>query len=89
MLEFVGSFGEDGFELNFADLVSPKEWKNEIEAKLATYKEEAHVVDKGKLNLLKDLKLNPLDGEEEDIRYISRHINEFTEFYHEAIREIK
>ena len=89
MLEFVGSFGEEGFELNFADLVSPKEWKNEIEAKLATYKEEAHVIDKGRLNLYIVLKLNPSEGEEEDIRYISRHINEFTEFYHEAIREIK
>ncbi|MGB9978884.1 hypothetical protein [Methanobacterium sp.] len=89
MLEFVGSFGEDGFELNFADMVSPKEWKDEIEAKLATYKEEAHVEDKGKLNLYVVLKLNPSDDEVDDIGYISRHINEFTDFYHEAIREIK
>jgi hypothetical protein len=89
MLEFVGSFGEDRFELNFADLVSPKEWKNEIEAKLATYKEEAHVVDKGKLNLFIVVKLNPSDDEIDDIGYISRHINEFTNFYHGIIREIK
>ncbi len=89
MLEFVGSFAEDGFELNFADLVSPKEWKDKIEAKLATYKEEAHVEDKGKLNLFVVLKLNPSDDEVDDISYISRHINEFTEFYQEAIREIK
>lgn len=89
MLEFVGSFGEDGFELNFADLVSPKEWKDEIEAKLATYKEEAHVVDKGRLNLFIVVKLNPSDEEIDDIGYISRHINEFTNFYLEVIREIK
>ena len=57
MLEFVGSFGEEGFELNFADTVSPKDWQDEIEAKLATYKEEAHVVDKGRLNLFIVLKL--------------------------------
>jgi hypothetical protein len=89
MLEFVGSFGEDGFELNFADIISPKEWKDEIEAKLATYKEEAHVEDKGKLNLFIVLKLNPSDDEVDDIRYISRHIHEFTDFYQEIIREIK
>jgi len=89
MLEFVGSFGEEGLELNFADMVSPKEWKDEIEAKLATYKEEAHVFDKGRLNLFIVLKLNPSDDEADDIRYISRHINEFTDFYLEIIREIK
>jgi hypothetical protein len=89
MLEFVGSFGEEGLELNFADMVSPKEWKDEIEAKLATYKEEAHVVDKGRLNLFIVLKLNPSDDEVDDIGYISRHINEFTDFYLEMIREIK
>ena len=89
MLEFVGSFGEEGFELNFADLVSPKEWKNEIEAKLATYKEEAHVEDKGRLNLYIVVKLNPSDDEVDDISYIARQINEFTDFYHEIITEIK
>jgi hypothetical protein len=89
MLEFVGSFGEEGFELNFADIVSPKEWKDKIEAKLATYKEEAHVEDKGKLNLFIVLKLNPSDDEIDDTRYISRHINEFTDFYHGIINEIK
>jgi hypothetical protein len=89
MLEFVGSFGEDGFELNFADLVSPKEWKDKIEAKLETYNEEAHVEDKGKLNLYVVLKLNPSDEEVDDIRYISRHINKFTDFYHGIISEIK
>ncbi len=89
MLEFVGSFGEDGLELNFADVVSPKEWKDEIEAKLATYKEEAHVEDRGRLNLFIVVKLNPSDDEVDDVKYISRHINEFTEFYLEIIREIK
>lgn len=89
MLEFVGSFGEEGFELNFADLVSPKEWKDEIEAKLATYKEEAHVEDKGRLNLYIVVKLNPSDDEVDDISYIARQINEFTDFYLEIITEIK
>lgn len=89
MLEFVGSFGEEGFELNFADLVSPKEWKDEIEAKLETYKEEAHVEDKGRLNLYIVVKLNPSDDEVDDISYIARQINEFTDFYHEIITEIK
>jgi hypothetical protein len=89
MLEFVGSFGEERFELNFADTVSPKEWKNEIEAKLATYREEAHVVDKGRLNLFIVLKLNPSGDEADDVRYIARHINDFTTFYYEIIKEIK
>ncbi len=89
MLEFVGSFGEKGLELNFADMVSPKEWKDEIEAKLATYKEEAHVEDRGRLNLFIVVKLDPSDDEVDDVRYISRHINQFTDFYLEIIRDIK
>ncbi len=89
MLEFVGSFGENGLELNFADMVSPKEWKDEIEAKLATYKEEAHVEDRGRLNLFIVVKLNPSDDEVDDVKYISKHINEFTDFYLEIIRDIK
>ena len=89
MLEFVGSFGEEGFELNFADTVSPKEWQDDIEAKLATYKEEAHVVDKGRLNLFIVVKLDPSKDEVDDVGYIARHINEFTTFYYEIIREIK
>lgn len=89
MLEFAGSYGEEGLELNFVDLVSPKEWENEIEGKLAAYKEEAHVEDKGNLNLFIVLKLDPSDDEIDDIRYITRHINEFTNFYQSVINEIK
>lgn len=89
MLEFVGSFGENGLELNFADMVSPKEWKDEIAAKLATYTEEAFVEDRKELSLFIVVKLNPSDDEIDDIGYISRHINEFTEFYYGIINEIK
>lgn len=89
MLEFAGSFGEKGLELNFVDLVSPKEWKNEIESKLETYNEDAHVEDKGNLNLFIVLKLNPSKEEMDDIGYITGHINKFTNFYCNAINEIK
>lgn len=89
MLEFAGSYGEEGFELNFMDMVSPKEWKDEIEAKLKLYKEDAVVVDNGKMNLVIILKLNPTNDEMDDISYISGHINEFTNFYYDIINEIK
>lgn len=90
MLEFAGSYGEEGLELNFMDMVSPKEWKDEIDAKLKLYKEDAFVVTKNeKMNLVIILKLNPSDDEVDDIRYISRHINEFTDFYYTILNQIK
>lgn len=90
MLEFAGSYGEEGLELNFMDMVSPKEWKNKIRTKLKLYKEDAVVVDdNGKMNLIIILKLNPTNDEIDDISYISRHINEFTNFYYDIINEIK
>jgi hypothetical protein len=89
MLEFAGSFEDEGLELNFVDMVSPKDWKNKIEAKLKSYNEDAYVEDKGKMNLFIILKLNPSSDEIDDISYISRHINEFTDFYYDIINEIK
>lgn len=89
MLEFEGSFGERGLELSFVDLVSPKEWKNEIRAKLESYNEEAYVEDKERLNLCIILKLNPSKVEIDDIAYITGHINAFTDFYTDVINEIK
>lgn len=89
MLEFEGSFGEKGLELSFVDLVSPKEWKNEIGVKLESYNENAFVEDKERLNLCIVLKLNPSKEEIDDIAYITGHINAFTNFYDSIINEIK
>ena len=89
MLEFESSFGERGLELSFVDLVSPKEWKNKIDAKLESYNEEAFIENKERLNLCIILKLNPSKAEIDDIAYITGHINAFTNFYDNIINEIK
>lgn len=89
MLEFAGTFGDNGLDLCFIDMVSPAEWKNKIEDKLADYKEKAFIDDKRKLNLFVVLRLEPTEDEIDDIGYIRGHINEFMNFYYTVIREIK
>ncbi|MGB9936660.1 MAG: hypothetical protein ACPK7O_02985 [Methanobacterium sp.] len=89
MLEYLGSYGEKGCDLCFVDPVSPHEWKNKIEDKLSTYTEDAFIDEKRKLNLFIVLRLNPSKEDYDNIRYITGHINEFMNFYQEAIKEIK
>lgn len=89
MLEFAGTFGDEGLDLCFIDQVSPAEWRNEIENKLADYKEKAFIDDKRKLNLFVVLRLDPTEDEIDDIGYIRGHINEFMNFYFTIIRDIK
>ena len=89
MLEYLGCFGEKGFDLCFVDNTSPNEWKNTIENKLLNYNEKAIIDDKRKLNLFIILSLNPTKEEYDDIGYIKGHINEFMNFYYGIINEIK
>lgn len=89
MLEYLGCYGEEGLDLCFVDNISPEEWKNEIESKLAKYNENAFIDDKKKLNLFVVLRLDPSKEQYDDIGYIRSHINEFMNFYYELIREIK
>ncbi len=89
MLEFAGTFGENGLDLCFVDQVSPNEWRNKIENKLTDYKEKAFIDDKKKLNIFVVLRLDPSKDEFDDIGYIRGHINEFMNFYYTIIRDIK
>lgn len=89
MLEYLGCYGEKGLDLCFVDNTSPKEWKNEIENKLSSYNEDAFIDNKRKLNLFITLRLNPSKEQYDDIGYIKGHINEFMNFYHGIINEIR
>jgi hypothetical protein len=89
MLEYMGCYGEEGLDLCFVDNISPEEWKNEIENKLTKYNENAFIDDKRKLNLFVVLRLDPSKEQYDDIGYIRGHINEFMNFYHEIIKDIK
>lgn len=89
MLEYLGCYGEDGFDLCFVDNTSPKEWKSKIEDKLSEYNENAFIDDKKKLNFFIVLRLNPSKEQYDDIRYMRSHINEFMNYYFDILREIK
>ncbi|WP_414470250.1 hypothetical protein [Methanobacterium sp. ACI-7] len=89
MLEYLGSYGEEGCDLCFVDPISPHEWKGKIKDKLSNYKENAFIDDKRKLNLFIVLRLDPSEEEYDDISYITGHINEFMNFYQKSIKEIK
>ena len=89
MLEYLGCYGEKGLDLCFIDNTSPEDWKKEIGNKLAKYNEKAFIDDKKKLNFFIVLRLDPSKEQYDDIGYIREHINEFMNFYHRLILEIK
>jgi hypothetical protein len=89
MLEYMGCFGEKGFDLCFVDNTSPWEWKSKIESKLSAYDEYAFIDEKRKLNIFVTLRLEPSREQYDDIGYMREHIAEFMNFYHVIINEIK
>lgn len=89
MLEYLGCYGEKGFDLCFVDNTSPEEWKSEIESKLSTYDEHAFIDEKRKLNFFIVLRLEPSKEQYDDIGYMRGHINEFMNFYYNILKEIK